>query len=52
VVLLLLETVLPGMIAGAVGFCCLIAGVPGIQARIQIGNIILFGAWAIVLTPV
>ena len=44
VVLLLLETVLPGMIAGAVGFCCLVAGVfLGYKQGVQIGNIILFG---------
>jgi membrane-bound serine protease (ClpP class) len=41
--LLLLETVLPGMIAGAIGICCLIAGVALAYTNhgAQTGNIVL-----------
>jgi membrane-bound serine protease (ClpP class) len=41
--LLLLETVLPGMIAGAIGVCCLIAGVALAYTNhgAQTGNIVL-----------
>jgi membrane-bound serine protease (ClpP class) len=43
VVLLLLETVLPGLIAGIVGFCCLMAGVVlgYVEFGAYTGNIIL-----------
>jgi len=43
VVLLLLETVLPGLIAGIVGFCCLMAGVVlgYVEFGAYTGNLIL-----------
>jgi membrane-bound serine protease (ClpP class) len=41
--LLLLETLLPGMIAGAIGVCCLIAGVALAYTSygVQTGNVVL-----------
>jgi len=44
-VLLLLETVLPGLIAGIVGFCCLVAGVVVgyVEFGARLGNLILLG---------
>ena len=43
VVLLLLETVLPGVVAGILGFCCLVAGIALGYARFEarIANLIL-----------
>lgn len=45
VLLLLLETILPGLIAGIVGFCCLAAGVWAAYAKFgaQTGNLVLLG---------
>jgi len=50
-ILLLLETVLPGMIAGIVGGCCLIAGVivGYVEFGPAIGTWILFGTVAFVI---
>jgi len=47
-ILLLLETILPGMIAGIVGGCCLLAGIVLGYARfgMQTGTWILFGVVA------
>jgi membrane-bound serine protease (ClpP class) len=44
-VLILLETVLPGMIAGLIGFGCLIAGVALAYSRFgpETGNLVLLG---------
>jgi membrane-bound serine protease (ClpP class) len=43
VILLLLETVLPGMIAGIAGFCCIVAGVVVTYSRFgpEKGNLVL-----------
>lgn len=51
VVLLLLETVLPGMIAGFIGFCCLVAGVFLAYANFgpYTGNLVLFGVVAVLV---
>jgi membrane-bound serine protease (ClpP class) len=51
VVLMLLETVLPGMIAGMVGFGCLVAGVVISYARFGpgTGNIVLLVVLALLL---
>lgn len=50
--LVLLETVLPGMVAGLIGFGCLVAGV--IVAYVQFGprtgNWVLFGVAAVLIT--
>lgn len=48
VVLLLLETILPGMIAGIVGFCCLAAAVIMAYSRegVATGNWVLLGTVA------
>ena len=48
VLLLLLETVLPGLIAGIVGFCCLMAGVVlgYVEFGAYTGNIILVAVLA------
>ncbi|MEP6664032.1 MAG: NfeD family protein [Verrucomicrobiota bacterium] len=45
VILILLETILPGLIAGIVGFCCLIAGIYFAYARFgaQTGHWVLSG---------
>jgi len=45
VVLLLLETVLPGMVAGVVGFLCIVGGVVLAYTRFgaSVGNRVLFG---------
>jgi membrane-bound serine protease (ClpP class) len=50
-ILLLLETVLPGMIAGIVGGCCLIAGVimGYVEFGAAIGTWILFGTVVLVV---
>ncbi len=50
-ILLLLETVLPGMIAGVVGFGCLVAGVVMAYGRFGpvTGNLVLLGVVAGVL---
>ena len=47
-VLLLLETILPGLIAGILGVCCLIAGVvlSYMQFGLKTGNMVLFGVMA------
>lgn len=47
-VLLLLETVLPGMIAGILGFCCLVAGIYLAYANfgMKAGNGVLIGVLA------
>lgn len=43
VILLLLETILPGMIAGIIGACCLIAGVAlAYRFGAHTGNLVLF----------
>lgn len=44
-ILILLETVLPGMIAGIIGFCCLIAAVYFAYERggVETGNWVLMG---------
>lgn len=47
-VLLLLETVLPGMIAGIIGGCCLLAGV--IMGYVEFGAVI--GTWILLATVV
>ena len=45
ILLLVLETVLPGMIAGIIGFCCLIAGVVVAYGRLgtETGSVVLIG---------
>ena len=47
-VLIFLETLLPGMVAGIIGFCCLIAAVYFAYERggVEIGNWILLGVAA------
>ncbi len=47
-VLLLLETILPGLIAGILGVCCLIAGVvlSYMKFGLKTGNMVLFGVMA------
>lgn len=47
-VLMILETILPGAIAGIIGFICLLAGVVIAYARFgaQTGNLVLFGVTA------
>lgn len=44
VILLFLETVLPGLVAGIAGFCCLVAGVVMAYVRFgaHTGNLVLF----------
>lgn len=50
-ILLLLETVLPGMIAGIVGGCCLIAGVivSYVEFGAQVGTWVLIGTSVLVM---
>lgn len=47
-ILIILETILPGLVAGIVGFCCLIAAVYFAYARlgVETGNWVLMGVTA------
>jgi membrane-bound serine protease (ClpP class) len=52
ILLLLLETVLPGLIAGIAGFCCLIAGVVVSYLRFdsQTANLVLLGVLVLLVS--